>query len=334
MIPRTIPTWQTKNWQEELSQLVTEPKQLFSLLELDPALLPMAEKAHQLFPLRVTRAFINRMHKGDPKDPLLRQVLPLNEEFDIHPSFSADPLQEDKFLKAPGLIHKYRGRVLLVAAKQCAINCRYCFRRHFDYQDNSVTRARWQEALNYIQQNPDIEEVILSGGDPLAVSDKQIAWLVGEIGAIPHIQRLRIHSRLPIVAPSRITEQLLGVLCKNRLKVVLVIHCNHAQEVDGEVEYQLKQLRPHMVTLNQTVLLRGINDNEKALVDLSKRLFSCGVMPYYLHLLDKVKGATHFFVGEDHALSLNQALLATLPGYLVPKLVKEVPNAPSKVPII
>lgn len=335
MIPRTIPTWQTKSWQEELSDLITQPEELFSLLKLDPQLLPAAQKAHTLFPLRSTRAYVSRIQLNTPDDPLLRQILPIGEEFIEKPEFTEDPLKEQSFTEKPGLIHKYHGRVLLVAANQCAINCRYCFRRHFDYQQHSLSRNEWQDSLTYIAEHNDIEEVILSGGDPLAVSDRQFSWLVESIAAIPHIERLRIHTRIPIVAPSRITQTLTDTLEQSRLLVSLVVHCNHAQEIDSDVESGLARLKNGgIILLNQSVLLKGVNDNADVLIALSKKLFRSGILPYYLHLLDKVKGSSHFAVNEADVLSLNHTLLANLPGYLVPKFVKEVPNASSKVPII
>ncbi|MFL0800496.1 MAG: EF-P beta-lysylation protein EpmB [Agarilytica sp.] len=335
MIPRTIPTWQSKSWQEELSNLITDPTELFSLLKLDSSLLPSAIASAQLFPLRSTHAFVNRIETGNIDDPLLRQILPLAAEQGIDADYSLDPLEEAEFTPIPGLIHKYTGRVLLVAANQCAINCRYCFRRHFDYQANSPSREQWNDAFRYIQGNTSIDEVILSGGDPLAISDKQLSWMITQIESIPHVSRLRIHSRLPIVAPSRVTDTLIESLRSTRLSTVMVIHCNHSQEIDNEVCDALKKLKTSDCTLlNQSVLLRGVNDSEKALTDLSLTLFRQGVLPYYLHLLDKVTGTSHFNVELGCARSLYQALLANLPGYLVPKLVKETPNAPSKVPII
>lgn len=335
MIPRTIPTWQTKSWQEELSDLITQPEELFSLLNLPTELLPAAQKAHTLFPLRSTRAYVSRIQQNNPDDPLLKQILPLGEELIETPDFVDDPLEEEDFTPVPGLIHKYHGRVLLIAANQCAINCRYCFRRHFDYQQHALSRQQWQQALDYISNNKDVEEVILSGGDPLAVSDRQLSWLVAALAEIPHVERLRIHSRIPIVAPSRITEELLATLKDSGLLVSLVIHCNHPQEIDEEVAAALTALKNSgIILLNQSVVLKGVNDTPETLITLSKKLFQSGVLPYYLHLLDKVKGSSHFTVNEVDVLSLNRTLLANLPGYLVPKFVKEVPNAPSKVPII
>ncbi|VUD51678.1 L-lysine 2,3-aminomutase [Thalassocella blandensis] len=334
MIPRTITTWQSLSWQEELSQLITDPETLLDLVQLDKTLLPQAKKAAELFPLRTTPSFARRIRPGDINDPLLRQILPIDQELHSPMEYSTDPLAEVHSTVAKGLIHKYEGRVLLVAASQCAINCRYCFRRHFDYAGNTPSRGEWQAALTYIQQNDSIEEVILSGGDPLAISDKQIQWLISEICQIPHITRLRIHTRLPIVLPSRMTSGLLDILSQHRLQSVLVVHCNHAQEIDEEVSNALQAIAQAGITLlNQTVLLRGINDDANSLTTLSKRLFSARALPYYLHLLDKVNGASHFNVEESDAIDLHRQLLASLPGYLVPKLVKEVPDKPSKVPI-
>ncbi|MFT5083336.1 MAG: EF-P beta-lysylation protein EpmB [Lentisphaeria bacterium] len=334
MIHRTLATWQSLSWQEELSQLVTDPRELLERLELDPALLAKAELAHKAFPLRATQSYVNRIKVGDPNDPLLKQILPIGAEFDAPSGYSHSPLQEDNFTKTKGLIHKYHGRVLLVAASQCAINCRYCFRRHFDYQDNTPKRQEWQDAFDYIRADHSIEEVILSGGDPLAISDKQIAWLIEALANIPHVQRLRIHTRLPIVAPARVTDSLLDAVHHPRLQTVMVVHCNHPQEIDDEVRTGLLKLRDSNISmLNQTVLLKGINDHIDVLTALSKQLFSSGVLPYYLHLLDAVIGAAHFEVKHSEAVSLSQQMLMCLPGYLVPKLVREVPNAASKTPI-
>mgnify|MGYP003651572218 CR=1 FL=1 len=335
MIPRTLPTLQVKSWQDELAELITCPEALFNLLELPKDKLADARRATQLFPLRCTTSFAARMQRGNLDDPLLRQVLPLGEELSSPPNFVDDPLEESDATPAPGLIHKYHGRVLMIAASQCAINCRYCFRRHFDYAHHTPNRQQWQQALDYIRQHEDVDEVILSGGDPLAVADKHLQWLVNEISAIPHVTRLRVHTRLPIVVPQRITDALAAILSGSRLDAVLVIHCNHAQEINMEVGQALNRLHHAGITLlNQSVLLRGVNDSTEALGELSKCLFRHKVLPYYLHLLDKVAGAAHFDVSEAQARVLYQGLLASLPGYLVPKMVKELPNTPSKVPFI
>lgn len=335
MIPRTNPSWQPQSWQEELSQLINDPLQLLELLELDISLLPLAQKAHQLFPLRCTYSYLQRIEKGNPNDPLLLQILPLGKELDQPAGFVSDPLEEHAFTPVKGLIHKYHGRVLLMASAQCAINCRYCFRRHYDYVDNTPSRLQWQPALDYISQTTSINEVILSGGDPLASSDKALFWLLEQLEKIPHIQRLRIHTRIPMVLPKRINAALTNRLRLSRLQKVLVIHCNHAQELDKEVGQALDALKQANVTLlNQSVLLKGINNNSQTLVELSESLFHYGVLPYYLHVLDPVSGAAHFDVEEEDMLALHKKILAILPGFLVPKFVREVPHEKSKSPAV
>jgi EF-P beta-lysylation protein EpmB len=335
MIPRTVPTWQITSWQDELKDLIQDPKALIDQLQLDPRWLEPAEQAHRLFPLRATRSFVSRIQKGDPEDPLLLQIMPLGAELLLQPGYERDPLQEQEFNPVPGLVHKYSSRVLLIAATQCAINCRYCFRRHFPYQDHQLTRPEWQQALDYVRQAPDVNEVILSGGDPLSLSDRQLDWLVQAIADIPHITRVRIHSRYPVILPSRITDGLVTALTATRLKPVLVIHCNHPQEIDTSVREALIPLvKNHVTLLNQTVLLKKINDNSTILATLSETLFAAGVMPYYLHLLDKVEGAAHFAVDDGQARTLYGELLTLLPGYLVPKLVRETPHQASKTPVL
>ena len=344
MIPQTkplrqaetidIPNISNESWQQALANIIRDPKQLFEELQLDPQQLPAAVAASKDFPLRVPRAFAQRMTKGDWNDPLLRQVLPLGQELDYQPGYTNDPLEEASTNPAPGLIHKYQGRVLLVVSGACAINCRYCFRRHFPYQDNNPSRAQWQQTLDYIRQDQTIHEVIFSGGDPLAASDKLLAELTQQIAEIPHVTTLRVHSRLPVVIPQRITEHYLSGLTQTRLKTVMVIHSNHANEIDQAVGDTLMRLKNAGVTvLNQAVLLAGVNDNVDALETLSQRLFQFGVLPYYLHLLDQVAGAAHFQVEQERGKQLLQALLTRLPGYLVPKLVRETPSAASKTPI-
>lgn len=335
MITRTLPTWQSKSWQDELADLITSPEELFALLKLNPDDLEGAREACRQFPLRATRAYVDRIRPGDFQDPLLRQILPLGSELKTVPGYVADPLEESAANPLPGLIHKYHGRVLFVVAPQCAINCRYCFRRHFPYQDNTPGRQQWQAALDYIRADDSIEEVIYSGGDPLVVSDRQLLWLSREVADIAHVKRLRVHTRLPIVAPSRITDECLEWLSLPGLQTVMVIHCNHAQEIDQDVGEALTRLKTAGVTLlNQSVLLQGVNDNREALAQLSQRLFQVGVLPYYLHLLDRVAGAAHFAVDETRARTLYQELLAVLPGYLVPRLVRENPGAASKTPVL
>lgn len=334
MIPRTIPTWQSLSWQEELSQLITDPKTLLDMLQIDEAHLGNALKANKLFPLRTTLSYIQRIQPNTLHDPLLRQILPIGEELTSPEGYSLDPLAEQQANPSKGVIHKYHGRVLLIAASQCAINCRYCFRRHFDYQENTPNRKEWQSALEYIRRDSSIDEVILSGGDPLAIADKQLHWLLSELEKIPHLSRLRIHSRMPIVLPSRISDEFISIIKNQRLHPVMVVHCNHPQELDAEVQNVLRLLAESGVTmLNQSVLLKGVNDDPETLIELSHCLFSCRTLPYYLHLLDKVTGAAHFDLPQTTAIALHKALLASLPGYLAPKLVKEVPDMPSKIPI-
>lgn len=334
MIPRTVPTCQIERWQDALNNLIRTPSELIHALNLDPALLADAQASSMAFKLKVPHAFVARMEKGNINDPLLRQVLPLGAELTATPGYCHDPLNEQASNPHPGLIHKYHGRVLLIVTGSCAIHCRYCFRRHFPYEDNRPNRESWQDALQYIQADASITEVIYSGGDPMTAPDKLLAWLTTEIAKIPHVQRLRIHTRLPIVIPQRITTECLDWMGGSRLQTSMVIHSNHANELDESVAKALCKLREAGITLlNQTVLLKGINDSNHSLITLSERLFSYGVLPYYLHLLDKVTGAAHFFVSREQAIALHTHLQHALPGYLVPKLVQEAPNAPSKTPV-
>ncbi len=339
MITRTEPlcqeqTGQSESWQQALANVIREPRELFELLALDLTQLPAALSAASEFPLMVPRSFVARMEPANWHDPLLQQVLPLGEELGFQPGFSHDPLAEADNNPQPGLIHKYHGRVLLIVSGGCAINCRYCFRRHFPYQANNPSRAQWQQTLDYIASDASISEVILSGGDPLVASDRFLAELVSNIAQIPHVKRLRIHSRLPVVIPQRITDDCLRWLSDSRLQSIMVIHCNHANELDASVQAALAKLTAAGVTLlNQSVLLAGVNDNEAALTTLSETLLEQGVLPYYLHLLDKVQGAAHYEVDESRAKQLVRHLMAHLPGYLVPKLVREDSNQVSKVPI-
>ena len=293
--------------------------------------LPAARAAARLFPLRVPRGFVARMRRGDPHDPLLRQVLPLAEECLTAPGFAADPVGDAAAMTVPGVLHKYRGRVLLTATGACAVHCRYCFRRHFPYADANPAADRWQAALGYIAGDTSISEVILSGGDPLTLSDRRLGELTDALAAIPHVQRLRIHTRLPIVLPERVDDGLLGWLADLRQPCVVVVHVNHANELDATVKAALTRLKDAGVSLlNQSVLLRGVNDSGAALADLSETLFAAGVLPYYLHLLDKVQGAAHFDVSEATAKGIVTDIQRHLPGYLVPRLVREQPGLRQK----
>jgi EF-P beta-lysylation protein EpmB len=331
----TAPQPALPRWQRELAEGVRSPAELLALLELDPALLPAAQRAQQAFALRVPRGFVKLMRKGDPRDPLLLQILPAAAEDEPHPEFKRDPVGDMHALHGQGLLHKYAGRVLLVATGACAVHCRYCFRRHFPYADASASPGSWQAALDYVAANPDVREVILSGGDPLTLNDRRLSELARGLAQIPHVERLRIHSRLPVVLPSRIDEAFLGWFSGGRLQPVMVIHANHAQELDAEVAAAVARLRQAGVPiLNQAVLLRGINDNVDRLAELSERLFVIGALPYYLHLLDRVQGAAHFEVPETRARQLFAELAARLPGYLLPRLAKEEPGQPHKTLVL
>lgn len=321
-----------KTWQTELKQVITDPEVLLRKLKLDTRLLPQARQAAKLFPLKVTGSYLKRMHLSDPDDPLLRQVLPLGLEHQEVDGFSVDPLRELAANPIPGLLHKYHGRVLITLTPLCGINCRYCFRRHFPYQKNLVTQSVWQNILAYIRNDQSIHEIILSGGDPLIISDRLLLEKISMIETIDHVTTLRIHSRLPIILPSRITPNLVSALGNCRLRLVLVLHCNHDQELDNVMHRQpLNRLRNQGVfLLNQTVLLKGVNNQSDTLINLSKKLFNYGVLPYYLHLLDKVHGAAHFEVTETQALNLMRKMRKHLPGYLVPRLVREKSGADSK----
>jgi EF-P beta-lysylation protein EpmB len=334
MIPHTERHWQSPTWREELRLAYREPAALLAFLRLDPARLPDAADGSGEFPFLVPRPFARRMRPGDPADPLLLQVLPAKAEALSPPGYQSDPLGESAANPLPGLVHKYRNRALLIAASGCAVNCRYCFRRHFDYPGNRPATGDWHDALDYLGADPGIREVILSGGDPLLLGDSQLATLIERIAAIGHITRLRIHTRLPVVLPSRVTGSLCRILAATRLRCVVVIHCNHPAELDTDVHQALAELADAGVCLlNQSVLLAGVNDRADTLNELSERLFDAGVMPYYLHLLDRVHGAAHFDVPETRAAELYRELLATNSGYLVPRLVREIAGEPSKVPI-
>lgn len=322
-----------QNWLQQLANGISDPEQLLTQLAIDPSPWQSGFKARALFAQRVPQSFVERMEKGNPHDPLLRQVLPLSDEFIIHPGYSTDPLEEQNN-STPGLLHKYRNRCLLIVKGGCAINCRYCFRRHFPYQDNKGNKSVWQQSLDYIAQHPQLNEVILSGGDPLMAKDHELTWLVEQIAAIPHIKRLRIHSRLPVVIPARITDELVSLCAETRLQVILVTHINHANEINAELSQQLARLRAEKVTLlNQSVLLKGVNDSVPAQVALSEALFDAGVLPYYLHVLDKVQGAAHFYVSDEQARAIIAGLIEQVSGYLVPKLTREIGGRPSKTPL-
>lgn len=329
-------TQSREDWLQQLADVITEPAELLEYLALSDS--PEWQKGHdarRLFALRVPYAFARRMKKGDPNDPLLLQVMTSANEFIATPGYSTDPLEEqDDAIAVPGLLHKYINRALLLVKGGCAVNCRYCFRRHFPYQDNQGNKANWRHALDYIRQQPELDEIIFSGGDPLMAKDHELAWLLDEIETIPHIKRLRIHSRLPVVIPARITEALTQRFSQSRLQILLVTHVNHANEIDSEFCDAMTRLKRANVTLlNQGVLLRGVNDNADTLANLSNALFDAGIMPYYLHVLDRVQGAAHFMVPDDEARLIMRELMTKVSGYMVPKLTREIGGEPSKTTI-
>ncbi len=321
----------TGSWQHLLSQAITDPAELIRALGLPAETIAGALQAHQDFSLRVPAPYLQRIRPGDLNDPLLRQVLPVSEETANVPGYVTDPLAEADSNPHDGLIHKYKGRVLVILTGACAINCRYCFRRHFPYEDNRLGPDQWQQVVDYIAADSSIKEVIFSGGDPLATNDKRLDKLITSLEAIPHVERLRIHSRLPVVIPQRITPELSQRLADSRLQTVMVLHINHANEIDNDVAAAAASLKQAGVTvLNQAVLLRGVNDSVDALEALSEHLFRAGILPYYLFTFDPVAGAAHFDIADAEAQQLMSELQSRLPGYLVPKLAREIPGRASK----
>ncbi|MDD5269321.1 MAG: EF-P beta-lysylation protein EpmB [Methylococcales bacterium] len=321
----------TKNWQQQLAESFNNIEDLLHYLHLSYHDLPVSVAATKDFPLRVPLSFANSMKKGDPNDPLLRQVLPIKDELFAYPGYSDDPVGDLPSSTQPGVLHKYHGRALFINTGSCAINCRYCFRRNFPYPDLQLGKKNESAGISYIQENPGIAEVILSGGDPLLLSDARLAKLFKQLSTIKHLKRIRIHSRLPIVLPARITDDLINALTRSSKQIVIVVHCNHANEINPRVIAACQLLKNNGITLfNQSVLLKGVNDNPATLCNLSEQLFSNGIIPYYLHLMDKATGTGHFEVSEIEAINLIKQVQATLPGYLVPKLVKELPGALSK----
>ncbi|ORT51921.1 lysine 2,3-aminomutase [Vibrio sp. qd031] len=332
IITRNIETVE-QNWLFELANGISDPQKLLNLLEIDSSALKKGFEARTLFAQRVPLSFVARMEKGNPNDPLLLQVLPSEQEFEEVPGFLTDPLEE-QHNSQPGLLHKYKNRALMVLKGGCAINCRYCFRRHFPYQDNPGNKHVWQTNIDYIAQHPQINEVILSGGDPLMAKDSELYWLITQLEKVPHIKRLRIHTRLPVVIPSRITDALCDMLELSRFKVILVTHINHPNEINHDVSHAMAKLKKANVhLLNQAVLLKGINNCVDTLVNLCESLFDAGIQPYYLFALDKVKGAAHYYVCDDDARQLMQGLVKEVSGYMVPKLAREIGGRPSKTPL-
>ncbi|HMT38317.1 MAG TPA: EF-P beta-lysylation protein EpmB [Thermomonas sp.] len=323
-----------RRWQAAWREAVRDPRELLAMLGLESLAVGWSEAAARQFPLRVPRGFVARMRHGDPADPLLRQVLPVLEEDRLVPGFSLDAVGDGAARRGGGLIHKYRGRALLVATGSCAVHCRYCFRRHYPYADDSAAAAGWHEAVALVAADPSLHEVILSGGDPLSLADHKLAELTEALRGIPHVRRLRLHTRLPIVLPERVDAGLLGWLHGLPWPVTIVVHANHANEFDPAVDAAMAALRATGTSLlNQAVLLRGVNDSVDALADLCERGHAAGVLPYYLHQLDRVAGSAHFEVPDGEALALHAGLATRLPGYLVPRLVREIAGEPGKTPL-
>jgi EF-P beta-lysylation protein EpmB len=340
--PLARQTAEFPGWQRELAEAVRDPVELLDLVGLKAGQLGRGETEASLreaclqFPLRVPRSFVARMRRGDAHDPLLLQVLAVGAELLPASGYTADPLHEAEAREAPGLLHKYHGRALLITTGACAVHCRYCFRRHYDYgqEQAEAGTARWSAALDHLARDASIEEIILSGGDPLSLGNLRLSGLLRELHALPQLKRIRIHTRTPIVLPTRVDRGLLEACAGLRDKLVIVVHANHAAEIDAATGTALRQL--HAVSaalLNQSVLLAGVNDDTATLAQLSTRLFEFGVLPYYLHQLDAVAGAAHFQVPDARALQLARELNACLPGYLVPRLVQEIPGKPGKTPL-
>ena len=330
--PHPVPA--PTDWRQAWRDAVRDPRELLGMVGLAHLGASLSDAAAAQFPLRVPRGFVERMRHGDPSDPLLRQVLPILDEERIVPGFGLDAVGDGEARRGGGVIHKYNGRALLIATGSCAVHCRYCFRRHYPYAEDTAAAAGWREAVELIRGDNSIHEVILSGGDPLSLADHKLAELTDALRDVPHVRRLRIHTRLPIVLPERVDAGLLAWLRGLPWPVAIVVHANHANEFDAAVDAALTALRDAGSTLlNQAVLLRGVNDSVEALAALCERGHAAGVLPYYLHQLDRVAGAAHFEVGDAEALALHAALAARLPGYLVPRLVREVAGAPGKTPL-
>ena len=321
------------DWRALWREAVTDAGELLALVGLEhlAGSLPADDAG---FSVRVPRGFAARMRQGDPLDPLLLQVLPQLAETREVAGFSTDAVGDMAARSAQGVLHKYEGRALLIASGSCAINCRYCFRRHFPYGEEMAAAGQWRKALDHVRQDASISELILSGGDPLSLATAKLEELSRGLEAIAHVTRLRIHTRLPVVLPERVDDGLVAWLASLPLQKVVVLHANHANEFDASVDAACARLRGAGVTLlNQSVLLRGINDEVDTLAALSERLFAAGVLPYYLHQLDRVQGSAHFEVEDTRALALVEAVRHRLPGYLVPKLVREVGGEASKRPL-
>lgn len=323
-----------QNWQHGLAHAIRDLSTLLQRLHLTAEFLPRQLVAAAEFPVLVPESYFRRIRPGDRLDPLLLQVLPAAAELDAVSGFNSDPVGDEAARAAPGLLHKYRGRALLIAHGACAIHCRYCFRRHFPYELEPRSWAAWQPALTAIRDDNSLHEIILSGGDPLILSDRRLQQLLEHLVEIPHVRRVRVHSRLPVVLPERITSELVSLLKSTRLRTIFVLHANHARELVDDCAAAIERLvDAGLMVLNQTVLLKGVNDSVNALVELCERCIDLGVQPYYLHQLDRVQGAAHFEVPVETGRALIEAVRRQLPGYAVPRYVWEEPGAASKTPL-
>ncbi|MCB5162274.1 EF-P beta-lysylation protein EpmB [Marinomonas algarum] len=324
-------TQSSLSWQQHLAQAITTLPELITHLDLPDSLIPEGHQAHEHFKLLAPRPYLSRIEHGNVNDPLLLQILPQNTEMLPVMGYTKDPLEEADHNPQKAIVHKYKRRLLVITTGTCAINCRYCFRRHFPYGDNQLAQAEWQSVIEYLQAHSDVNEVILSGGDPLMMKDALMIKKVRQLEALPQLKRLRIHSRLPVVIPARITDEMIHWMQASRLDIIMVWHINHANEMDTELKNAARKLTDAGVTLlNQGVILKGVNDTVEAQVALSEAVFSAGILPYYMFTLDPVEGAAHFDLSVEEAQRLMGKVAAELPGYLVPKLAKEIPGQTSK----
>ena len=329
------PLNQQKKWQHLLAEAIRDPQALIDYLELPNKDIKNTIQASEKFKLLVTKSYLDKIEKGNWDDPLLRQILPIKDEMNQNEFYFSDPVGDMSAALAPGVLQKYYGRALIVTTGTCAIHCRYCFRQEFPYTELNPAKNNWQQTIEVIAKNTSLHEVILSGGDPLVLSDERLSSLCHQLAAIPHIKTIRFHSRLPVVLPERIDESFLAWFSYLKLNKVFVIHANHANEIDDKVGDKLRLLAcSGSILLNQSVLLKGVNNSVAVLSDLSHRLFAYQTLPYYLHLLDKVNGTAHFDVDEPQALMIMKGLRSQLSGYLVPKLVREISGKRSKTPIV
>lgn len=326
-----IQTESTLTWSQHLSKALTSLPELIQHLALPTNMVKDGDEAQNTFKLLVPRPYLSRIERGNPLDPLLLQILPSAAEMRLVPGYTTDPLEEADHSPQKAIVHKYKRRLLVITTGTCAVNCRYCFRRHFPYGENQLAQAEWQSVIDYLKAHPEVNEVILSGGDPLMMKDALLADKIHKLEALPQIKRLRIHSRLPVVIPQRVCDEMLAWIKNSRLDIIMVWHINHANEVDEDVIHAAQQLKHAGVTLlNQGVLLKGINDSVKAQVDLSEAVFKAGLLPYYMFTLDPVEGAAHFDISVEQAQRLMGKVAAELPGYLVPRLAKEIPGKQAK----